>query len=180
MTCGECFQGPSANAPMTLWEPAHGRVLTHKGEVFTPQWPPLLGRSVWRRRSVFLSPGPLVFIMYLLFPVYFSLSGDVRTSMCSSLPWLYKCVLMAVRRDRLCIVLGCAACQLSWMALTEVFLRPLSFTDATRAVCEVFGSRVKPYTDKTINSGHTQQVISQQCTRPDEPWRLPPKNVEQS
>lgn len=42
------------------------------------------------------------------------------------LPWLYQCVLMAIRRDRLCIVLGCAACQLSWMALAEFFASDLS------------------------------------------------------
>lgn len=40
------------------------------------------------------------------------------------LPWLCECVLMAVRRDRLCIVLGRVACQLSWTALAKVFLFP--------------------------------------------------------
>lgn len=64
------------------------------------------------------------------------------------LPWLYECVLMAVRRDSLCIVLGRVVCQLSWMALAEFFLRPLCFSVITSAVCEVFGSHVKPYTDK--------------------------------
>lgn len=48
----------------------------------------------------------------------------------------------------MCIVLGRVACQLSWMALTEVFLRPLCFSVVTSAVCEVLGSNVKPYTDK--------------------------------
>lgn len=52
---------------------------------------------------------------------------------------------MAVRSDTLCIVLGRVACQLPWTALAEVFLRPRCFSVID---CEVFGSLVKPYTDK--------------------------------
>lgn len=36
-------------------------------------------------------------------------------------PWLYHCVLTAVRMDTLCIVLGCVGCQLSWNAPANVF-----------------------------------------------------------
>lgn len=117
------------------------------------QWHPACRHcSVWwRTRSAFLSPKPLVFIMCLLFPsvrLFFAVWRCQGKRVFFPLPWLYKCVLMAVRRDTLCIVLGRVVCQLSWMALAEVFLRPLCFSVITSAVCEVFGSHVKPYTDK--------------------------------
>lgn len=96
------------------------------------------------------------------------------------LPWLYECVLMAVRRDRLCIVLGRVGCQLSWMALAKVFiffLRPLCFSVTTWAACEVYGGHVTPYTDKfRPKTGVSPlRLFHNKCKDSSENWCRPPK-----
>lgn len=145
------------------------------------QWHPACRHcSVWwRTRSAFLSPKPLVFIMCLLFPsvrLFFAVWRCQGKRVFFPLPWLYKCVLMAVRRDTLCIVLGRVVCQLSWMALAEVFLRPLCFSVITSAVCEVFGSHVKPYTDKFRPKTGWVFFSQHQHKDSSDAWRWPPKH----
>lgn len=110
-------------------------------KIFITQWhPERRHRSVWRRGSVFLSPTPLVFIMYPLFPFVRLFSAVWR---CQServflpLPWQHECVLMAVRRDALCIVLGRAVCQLSRMALARGF--PQASVFLSRYECSLWG-----------------------------------------
>lgn len=94
-------------------------------KIFITHWHPACWHhSVRWRRSVFLSPRPLVFIMCLLFPsvrLFFAVWRCQSERVFFPLPWLQECVLMAVRRDTLCIVLGRAVCQLSQMVLARGF-----------------------------------------------------------
>lgn len=132
----------------TLREHAHGGVLAEKGQqdlyytvtTDSGQW---LCMTEKLRFSFSRTTGFHYVSSFSICP-FIPRCLDISGRACVlPLPWLYQCVLMAVRRDRLCIVLGRVACQLSWMALAE-----FCFSVLTSAVCEVFGSHVKPYTDK--------------------------------
>lgn len=146
MTCGECFHGAGADSPMTLREACTWTGLEWKRarKILITQWHPAC-RHPSVRWSVFLSPRPLVFIMHLLFPcvrLFFAVwrcQGERVFFPCRDCT---ECVPMAVRRDTLCIVLGRAVCQLSRMALAEVFLRPQPLQ------VQSVRSHVKPSTDK--------------------------------
>lgn len=92
-------------------------------KIFITHWHPARQHhSVRWWRSAFLSPRPLVFIMCLLFPsvrLFFAVWRCQSERVFFPLPWLQECVLMAVRRDTLCIVLGCVVCQLSRTVLAR-------------------------------------------------------------
>lgn len=73
-----------------------GSWLKRASKIFITQWhPERRHRSVrWRRRSAFLSPRPLVFIMYLLFPsvrLFFAVWRCQGKRVFFPLPWLYVC-----------------------------------------------------------------------------------------
>lgn len=141
---------------MTLREHARGSVFERKrpSKIFITQWcPTCRHRSVRRtRRSVSFLPDHWYSLCIFFFhlSVYFSLSGDVRASVCS-----FPAVTVQVCTDgsqeghvvycfRPC---GVPAVMdgLGWVFF---LLRPLCFSHITSAVCEVFCSRVKPYSDQ--------------------------------
>ena len=152
-----------------------------KRPIFITQWHPAHGhRSAWwRRRSVFLS-SPTTGIHYAssfsMCPFIFRCLEMSGRACVLPLPWLYECAPMAVRRDTLCIVLGRAACQLSWMALAEV-----------SAPASVFLRRLwglwRPSRKPTLISLDQRQgscytgffFLQHQRQDSSEPWHRPPK-----
>lgn len=140
-----------------------GSRVKRASKIFITQWHSARRHRFvwWRRRSVFLSPRPLVFIMYHLFPsvrLFFRCLEMSGQACVLPLPWLYKCVLMAIRRDTLCIVLGRAACQLSWMALAEVF--PSASVFLGRYKCSLWGLWQPPQTVHWKQGSHQAEFFT--------------------
>lgn len=145
------FHNPGVNSPMTPSVGMEGSWLTRVSEIFTTQWHPACILCVMKKGIRFPFSrnhwySLCVFFFHLC--VYFSLSGDVRASMCSSPAVTVRVCTDGRQEGQIVYCFRPSGMPAVMDGLGWGFLQPLCFLLLTSAVCEVFGSYVKPNTDK--------------------------------
>lgn len=151
MTCGQRFHDPGVSGIVcvkTFW-------LRRTQRIFITQWHSACVLCMMKRRIHFSfsqTAGIHYKFSFSICPFIFSLSGDVSVSVC--FPWAMTVQMCTDGRQKGQFVYCSRPCQLSWTSLAEGFPqaphapRPLQAQPVCVCVCEVFGSSVKPYTDK--------------------------------